>query len=313
MRPRRSRSSRRGYLGLRDRRPIPRELAGIALALLSAVAFGTLAIFGKLAYRAGAEPLPLLATRFAFAAVLLAAYVVVTRRRFFLPQRQLFQLGALGALGYAGETVFFFSALQRATAAVVSLVFYSYPMWTVLFGFATRLEPFRKQLVIALALGTGGVLLIFSLPRGGLLGPLLALAAAFTVAIFFLATQLVIVNVDPITSAMWTAVSAALALGIAALTARDSLPIEALPHAFALGVATAVAFATVYEAIVRIGSSRASVATMLEPVTTIALAAIFLGERLTLRILIGAALIIAALPLLTLTRKAEPLAAADGL
>jgi drug/metabolite transporter (DMT)-like permease len=312
MRSGRSRGTRRG-LSLRTRHPIPRELAGIALALVSAVAFGTLAIFGKLAYRTGAEPLPLLAIRFAFASVLLAGYVVVTQRRVFLPPRELAQLGALGALGYAGETVFFFSALQRATAAVVSLVFYSYPIWTVLIGFATRLEPFRKQLVVALALGTGGVVLIFSLPTGGLLGPLLALAAAFTVAIFFLATQLVIVNVDPISSAMWTAVSAALALGIAALAAGDSLPVEALPHAFALGVATAVAFATVYEAIVRIGSPRASVATMLEPVTTIALAAMFLGERLTLRILIGAALIIAALPLLTLTRRVEPLTAADGL
>jgi drug/metabolite transporter (DMT)-like permease len=300
-------------LSLTTRPPIPRELAGIALALVSAVAFGTLAIFGKLAYREGAEPLPLLAIRFAFASVLLAGYVLVTRRHLLLPRRELVQLSALGAIGYAGETVLFFSALQHATAAVVSLVFYSYPIWTVLVGFATKLEPFRKQLVIALALGTGGVVLIFSLPRGGLLGPLLALAAAVTVAIFFLATQLVIGHVDPISSAMWTAVSAALALGIATLAAGDSLPLEAVPHAFALGVATAVAFATVYEAIVRIGSSRASVATMLEPVTTIALAAMFLGERLTVGVLIGATLIIAALPLLTLTRKAEPLTAADSL
>jgi drug/metabolite transporter (DMT)-like permease len=308
----RSRSTRRG-LSLRTRHPIPRELAGIALALVSAVAFGTLAIFGKLAYREGAEPLPLLAIRFAFASVLLAAYVLITRRRLFLPRRELVQLSALGALGYAGETVFYFSALQRATAAVVSLVFYSYPIWTVLIGFATKLEPFRKQLVIALALGTGGVVLIFSVPSGGLLGPLLALAAAITVAIFFLATQLVIGNVDPVSSAMWTAISATLALGIAAFAAGDSLPLDALPHAFALGLATAVAFATVYEAIVRIGSPRAAVATMLEPVTTIALAAMFLGERLTVRVLIGATLVIAALPLLALTRKAEPLTAADSL
>jgi drug/metabolite transporter (DMT)-like permease len=52
---------------------------------------------------------------------------------------------------------------------------------------------------------------------------------------------------------------------------------------------------------------------MLEPVTTIALAAMFLDERLTVRVLIGATLVIAALPLLALTRKAEPLTAADSL
>ena len=48
--------------------------AGLGLAIASAVAFGTTAILGKFAYREGAEPVPLLAARFAVAAVLLAFF-----------------------------------------------------------------------------------------------------------------------------------------------------------------------------------------------------------------------------------------------
>jgi drug/metabolite transporter (DMT)-like permease len=59
-----------------------------------------------------------------------------------------------------------------------------------------------------------------------------------------------------------------------------------------------VAFALLYEAVTRIGSARSAIAAMLEPVTTILLAAILLGEDLSTRILIGAALIVSVLPLL---------------
>jgi drug/metabolite transporter (DMT)-like permease len=86
---------------------------------------------------------------------------------------------------------------------------------------------------------------------------------------------------------------------------------EALPSAAALGVATAIAFICFYEAIRRIGSSRTSVASMLEPVATVVLAFIVLGEAITGRVGVGAALIVAALPVLALTRRG-PSAAPEG-
>jgi DME family drug/metabolite transporter len=76
------------------------------------------------------------------------------------------------------------------------------------------------------------------------------------------------------------------------------LPGAALPYAGALGIVTALAFVALYASINRIGSSRSSIAMMLEPVTSVILAAIFLGESLTLRIVLGAALVVTALPLL---------------
>jgi drug/metabolite transporter (DMT)-like permease len=68
-----------------------------------------------------------------------------------------------------------------------------------------------------------------------------------------------------------------------------------------------LAFVALYAAIRRIGSSRSSIAMMLEPVTTVVLAAIFLNEALTVRIGLGAALVVAALPLLA-SAPAQPLA-----
>lgn len=148
-----------------------RELSGLALACLGALAFGTTAVIGKFGYRAGAEPVSLLAVRFTVASALLLPFF---RRPVPVGPRTACRLLALGAVGYAVESFLFFAALEHAPAGVVTLVFYSYPLWTNLLGVAVGLETFRAASAVALALGSAGVLLIFSLPQGGTAGPLLA-------------------------------------------------------------------------------------------------------------------------------------------
>lgn len=294
---------------------MPRTLsktgAGIAFSAGAAIFFGTLSIFAKLGYRAGAEPLPLLGLRFAVAAVLLAVFHAATRRSLRVDRSSLARLLALGALGYGVESTLFFMALEHASAAVVGLVFYSYPLWTTLAAIAVGLDRPRLPVFLALALSSAGVLLIFSLPEGSLLGPALALASALAVTLYFLAAQLLLRSVQPSAAAMWTSVGAALATGGASVATGRTLPLDAIWPAVALGAVTAVAFLLMYEGIERIGSSRFAIAAMLEPVTTIVLAAFVLSESVTLRVVAGGALVVSALPILAASKPDEPVPAAD--
>jgi drug/metabolite transporter (DMT)-like permease len=271
---------------------------GIALAVVAAISFGTLGVLGKLGYEAGARPFSLLALRFAIATALLIAFHVATRRPIFVGRVAILRLLLLGGLGYGLEASLFFLALDNAPAGVVGLIFYSYPMWTYVLGFVTGLEPFRGRVLIALILGTAGVASIFTIDVGGLLGPMLALGAAIAVAMYMLFAQIVVRDVTPSASALWTGAGAAVSVGVAALVTRQPLPAAAIGPASALGAATAFSFLLLYAAIVRIGSARSAIANMVEPITTVALAAIFLGETITLRIAFGAALVISSLPVL---------------
>jgi drug/metabolite transporter (DMT)-like permease len=274
------------------------SLAGILLAVGAAVAFGTLAIFGKLAYREGASPLPLLAVRFAIASALLVGWQTVKGRPLATNRRIAVKLLLLGALGYGVEATLFFLALEHAPAGVVSLIFYSYPMWTNLIGLAIRMERWHARVAVALALSTIGVASIFTIERLSLVGPLLALVAAVSVAVYFILAQVILRDADTYETATWTTIGAAITTGAGALAAGGSLPAAALPHAASLGLASAVAFLLVYAAIVRIGSARTSVANMMEPVTTVALAAVVLGETIGFRQGLGAVLVVSALPIL---------------
>lgn len=289
-----------------------RDIAGIALAGLAAIAFGTLAISAKFGYRSGSSVLPLLTVRFVGATVLVAAFHLLTRRSLKVPRRVMWRLLILGGIGYGLETALFFAALQRAPAGVVALIFYSYPLWTVVIGFVTKLEPFRWKLVGALVVGSVGVAVVFSPQSGGLAGPLFALGAAVAVALYFIFMQLVLRDVQASPAAFWTSAGAAITTTAAWAVFRDPLPEDAVVPALALAGASGFAFITLYAAIVRIGSSRAAVAAMVEPVATIVLATILLDEEITTRVLVGAALVVSALPLLALAGKKD-VPAADSL
>lgn len=208
------------------------------------------------------------------------------------------KLALLGAVAYAGESTLFFTALRLAPAAVVSLVFYSYPLWTSGLGFATGIEPFRWRLVAALVLGLAGVVTIFTIPSTGLAGPLIALVAALCVSVYYVLAQILARGVAPPASAAWTATGAAAALGTASLVAGQDVPAAALPYAAGLGLATTVAFVLMFAAIDRIGSARTTVASTMEPVTTVMLAALILGESLSWRVGLGAILVVGTLPVL---------------
>jgi drug/metabolite transporter (DMT)-like permease len=272
---------------------------------VGAVAFGTVAIIAKLALQRGADPVPLLAYRFGVAAVLLLVFHAVTHRSLG-ERRDALRLMLLGGMGYAFESTLFFVALQRTSAAVVGLVFYSYPLWTTLLALAVGLERYRHRIGLALVTGTAGVSVIFSLRTSAIAGPLLALAAAIAVALYLIAVQKASDGMDAFNVALWTAAGAAITLSAIAAATRSSLPGVSLPLASALGPITAIAFVALYGSIKRIGSSRSSIAMMLEPVTTVLLAALFLSEALTWRIALGACLVVAALPLLALA-PARPL------
>ena len=286
-------------------------VTGIALAAISAVAFGTLAIFAKLAYRNGATAIPLLAVRFSVAACLLMVFNRVSGRAIAIDRAHALRLLALGGVGYAFEAALFFAALNHASAAVVGLIFYSYPLWTSIGAIATKLEPFHPRLLIALSVGTAGVLLIFSLPTEGLIGPGLALAAALAVTVYYLFAQVLGRAVPALAAATYTTGGAAITLTVASLVIRQSLPWAAWPYALCLGLVTAVAFVCFYGALARIGSAKTSITHMLEPVTTVILAALILGDATSGRVAIGAALIVAALPILALQRRPE-VPAPDG-
>src|SRR2546429_9150388 len=104
-----------------------RRRAGVALVTGSACCFGSLGVFGKLAYRLGLTTPQLLSYRFALAAVLLWLAAAVTRQGL-PPRRSLVGLAIMGGAGYVWQSGTYFTALHFIPASTNALLLYTFPV-----------------------------------------------------------------------------------------------------------------------------------------------------------------------------------------
>lgn len=288
--------------------------AGIASCLVSASCFGALPVLGKFAFDAGVGPVGLLLTRFGLAAavfwLLVAARGFTTR-----PATRWLVAGlAMGFAGYAVEAALFFLALERIDASLTELLLYTYPAIVTAAALLLGRERPSARLAAALPLAGAGLVLVFagSLATGvDPAGLALGLGSAAVYAGYLIAGERVVAVVPPMLLAALVSTGAAAAFALAAVAGADAdLPATGTAWA-AVGsiavVATVVPMAALFAGIERVGAPTASIVSTLEPVVTVALAAVFLGEELTVVEATGAVAVVAAVRLLqTRPEPAQP-------
>ncbi|BDP40224.1 hypothetical protein DAETH_01930 [Deinococcus aetherius] len=270
-----------------------RTRSGLGLALVSALSFGTLGIWGKLAGGVGLGSFDLLAWRFGLVAAVL---LPLAGRGLTWRERQ--PLLGVGLI-YAVATTLYFTALGRITAGTTSLLLYLAPAFVILFGWLAGRRPDATRLG-AVALAALGLGLVVGVPGAGDRDPLgLALAAGSGAlyAAYLLASERWLAGVPSLASTGHMALVAGvyfalLAAGGGTLHIPDTLTQWGVIVGMAV-VATVVAVPALYGAVARLGAARASLVGTLEPLFTVLLAGLILGEALRPAVLLGGSLILA--------------------
>jgi drug/metabolite transporter (DMT)-like permease len=297
-----------------------RLVRGAALCLLSAAAFGTLGIFGRLAADAGANVSTTLLLRFGLAAVVFAAGLAVTGRAAALrrlPRRVVLIGLALGAAGYSVQSGLYFAAIERLDVSLVALMLYTYPAFvTVAAVVLGRLAP-SARIGAALTVASAGLVLVLVAAGTGtfdVVGALMAVAASLTYTTYILVSDTIIGDVDPFALALLVLTGATASYATAGLaTGSIDLAVSAEAWLWLVLIAlvsTVIAVATFFAGLRRVGPSEAAILSTFEPVVTVALAFTVLGEHLTPVQLAGGALVLAAVVLLQLpARRGAPVRA----
>ena len=295
---------------------------GSALCIASAIAFGAMAIFGKLAFDAGVGLLTLLFVRFSIAAPVL--WIAALRRRGALAsasRRTLLAGFALGAVGYAMQAALYFAALTRMEASLLSMLLYTFPAMVVAAAIALGRETASRRRTGALLVSSGGLALVLLGAGAGAfdwLGAALALGAALTYAAYILVSDRVVggdLEALPLSALITT--GAAITFGLAG-SATGSIDTGFASEGWlwlgAIAIVSTVTPITLFFAgLKRVGPSTAAILSTLEPLTTAALAFVVFGESLTALQLAGAALVLGAAVSLNLRPRraagAEPVPA----
>jgi len=258
------------------------RLLGLICIFLSAAGFGAMPIFARYAYADGMDLPTLLFLRFLLAGVVMAAFIGVRGTRW--PRgHNLCVLMAMGGVAYAGQAFCYFAALQYATAGLTALLLYLYPVIvTLLSSVFYRRKLSTRRLLAVLAALLGSALAVGGSLGGSVLGVVLGISAALIYSIYILVGERVMASEDAIASGTVVMLAGALTYG-AVLLLGDAirLPSSAVGWASVGCIAlfsTVLAMVGFLLAMQRLGAADAASFSTLEPVVTVVLAAIFLGE-----------------------------------
>jgi drug/metabolite transporter (DMT)-like permease len=298
-------------LSRRARRPPPaaaaaataREgIAGTLAAVTSGGIYGSIGILIKLAYRSDSSPTTLLAVRLAFGALMLWGFLFAMRLPRRIPRDRLPAFVAMGAL-FGGTATMFFVALTRISAATAILLLYAQPAFVAVLSASLGRERFGRLKLAALVLSLGGVVLVLGAPASRIdpWGAALALSAAALLAVHILIMQRAIAGLHPATaSAAILGIAAVLFIPIAAVAGAIHLDagIDRLGWGFLIGLISSVGLILFLMAVNLVGPTRSAIGATMEPVVTVVLATIVLGEHLTAIQAAGGLLVVAAVVLL---------------
>ena len=277
---------------------------GVGLLLLSALGFSISILFANMAYKDGIDVHTNNAARYIATTVLLFLFQKIRGKKLGLPPRERYTSLALGisvfmmGLGYLGAT-------QYIPISLAVLLFYTFPVFVAVIARFTENEPITTIRLIAIILaliGLGLALEIHSLTNLNWQGISLGFLSSLGCTTFVIVSSLSMRTADPQAVnfhclAAGTVFFAAFLFftggptGIISYSVLSKLCVSSL--------ALATGYITMFTGLEIIGPVKTSMLLNVEPILTITLAAILLGERLASIQLTGAAFVILGIILIT--------------
>ena len=255
---------------------------GMALALLTACGLGAITTQAKLFYADGGNALTLMLARFLLSTLVFGLLIALGRRGFGVARERRLPLLLLG-LVWPGGTVCYLVSVQSISVSLAVLIFYFYPLLVLAWALLRRqLRP--SAALLGLFLGAfAGLYLTLSggtvevSPVGIAFAALASCGAAFT----FICGARVAPAMSPLVMTFWIN-AGGLLLILPLIYGNLALPAGASGW-LALALATLfylVAILSQFQALARLSAARAAFLLNLEPVVSIILARLVLGETL---------------------------------
>ncbi|MEZ5775028.1 MAG: EamA family transporter [Hyphomicrobiaceae bacterium] len=274
-------------------------IAGIVIAALAALAISVSNVSLPLYYGRGGNVETFLAARYAISVAICLAILVARRASLSLTAGELWS-GLGSGIVYGAGSLLVLGSIALIPVSLAILIFFTFPILTTLMQAPLdRRMPSPGQLGCLLAALAGiGLALEIGEVAYDPVGLVMALGGAFGIAGAFVWSGHALPHKDSNLVTVTMSIAAlAIALGFALGSGNGvALGVPTLAWiAFGVAVAGGVAaFIAMFKAIQLAGATRAAAVMNLEPVFTMAFAAVVLAERITLLRAVGAAIVVGA-------------------
>src|SRR5437899_12673645 len=297
-------------------RKSPSPIRGYLYIATAAFLWGVAATLGRAAFTGrllpGGEalrpidPLILSQSRTTFSFLIFLPVLGLCRgwRQLRLPRADVGRIFLLGTLGVAASNFFYYLAIQRTNVATAIILQYTAPIWVLLYSVARKLQRPTLQRVSAVGLAVAGIAMVIGVSGPGAfrldpLGMMAALLAAFSFAFYNIGGHSILARYNRWTVLLYTTFSASLFW----IAVNPPWKIVAAHYsggqwAFLLGfslVSVLGPFSFYFAGLQHLEPTRAVVVSCLEPVFSIVIAAIVLGEILRPTQVLGIVIVLAAI------------------
>ena len=254
-------------------------------------------------------------TTFSFVILLLALLLFRGRKSLRLPTPDLLRMFVLGILGVAASNYLYYLAIQRTNVATAIILQYTAPVWVLLYTFARGLQKPTLQRIAAVALAVSGIALVIGIFdsagfRLDTIGVLAALAAAFSFAFYNIGGHSILARYDRWTVLLYVILGASLFWLIVnppwkIMAAHYSSSQWLFLLSFSL-ISVLAPFSFYFAGLQHLEPTRAIVVSCLEPVFSIVIAAVALGELMRPLQTLGIVLVLVAIVIVQLPdRKSQ--------
>jgi drug/metabolite transporter (DMT)-like permease len=281
--------------------PSPRRLTlGILLALAVALSFACNTALASVAYRNGASALSVLTYRTLLATAALFVILKVAGVPMTLSPRKRWIAWALGVL-LGTYSYGLLGAIQYMPLALAVLTFYLWPLIMGVAAASLGMERMTPALGVALVVAFAGLVLALDVQAGTLspIGVALAASGAVLNVVMMLANRkLVGAQQDSRPVTLHMLMTGSLTYIVACLVWGDfPLPQSGLGWTAFLGVGVFYSFSIicVYISLSIIGPMRAGLFANFEPIASVFIGTVILGQAMKISQLLGAALVLGAI------------------
>ncbi len=279
-------------------------IKGICYIVISAIGFGVMPILAKLAYRGGANAVTTLWLRFTFAALILLYYIKDRKLSLKLNKIQIKYMLVVGLLSSL-TSVLLFSSYNYISTGMATTIIYCYPVIVMVLSVIIYKEKLKPIKIICLLFTLIGMFIMMDINSSiySNKGLFMVIGAALCYAVYIIAaSNKNLVNIDSYVTTFYISVISGvigLITGVASNELVFHISFYGLISIVVLAfISTIVALKAFIQGVKMIGASNAAIFSTLEPIVSLILGILILGEPVNTRIIIGSILIIGAMILL---------------
>lgn len=272
---------------------------GYIYAVLSAVIFGCMPLMAKAIYADGMNPMSLVFLRNLLALPSLAILAWMQSRTLAVPMKSLPSMGLIGLMGCCVTPILLFSSYQYIASGTATVFHFIYPSIVVVAGIVFLKKKAQLGSIVCVIICCLGVALFYT-PGEPLnpTGSALALISGLTFATYVLMLSSFKYDVKGFLFTFYlTLIATALTLIACIVSGNFVLPGSAFGWIMCLIFALLVTTGAVMlfqQATFLIGGERSSILSTLEPTTSVIVGILVFHEPLSLRTVLGSALVILA-------------------